>query len=99
MMRSSERVSLWLVCLWVCCFCFGLSAAQQKPSPSLPASVTLSNSKGFKVVLSPIGATIQNIFIPDCKTQKPVDVALGCVHSWQAKLWMTKAIAQPSRRV
>jgi hypothetical protein len=61
--------------------CLGLlvcaALAQQQKKQEVPPSVTLQNSKGFKVVLTPIGATIQNIFVPDCKTGKAVDVALG----------------------
>lgn len=68
-MRAAALALLLLGLLGLC------SAAEHK----LPPSVTLSNSKGFKVVLTPIGATIQNIFVPDCKTGKPLDVALGWV--------------------
>lgn len=57
--------------------CVGLCSAQQQQKQEVPPSVTLSNSKGFKVLLTPIGATIQNIFVPNCKTGKPIDVALG----------------------
>jgi hypothetical protein len=64
-----------LVCLGLL-VCVAMVAAQQKKQ-DIPPSVTLSNSKGFKVVLTPIGATIQNIFVPNCKTGKPIDVALG----------------------
>lgn len=54
------------------------STASPKQTGDLPASIVLENSKGgFKVVLSPIGATIQSILVPHCKTGKPVDVALG----------------------
>lgn len=67
------RRALFCVGLLVC---LGASAARLQ-DVQLPQSVTLSNSKGFKVVLTPIGATIQNIFVPDCKTGKAVDVALG----------------------
>jgi hypothetical protein len=68
-MRAAALALLLLGLLALC------SAAEHK----LPPSVTLSNSKGFKVVLTPIGATIQNIFVPDCKTGKALDVALGWV--------------------
>lgn len=59
--------------------CLGLlvCVAAQQQKQEVPPSVTLSNSKGFKVVLTPIGATIQNIFVPSCKTGKAIDVALG----------------------
>lgn len=63
--------------------CLGLllvSGTQgQQKKMDIPQSVTLSNSKGFKVVLTPIGATIQNIFVPNCKTGKLIDVTLGWV--------------------
>jgi hypothetical protein len=59
--------------------CLGLlvCVAAQQQKQEVPPSVTLSNSKGFKVVLTPIGATIQNIFVPSCKTGEAIDVALG----------------------
>lgn len=68
-LSKMRAAALALLLLGLC------SAAEQK----LPPSVTLSNSQGFKVVLTPIGATIQNIFVPDCKMGKPLDVALGWV--------------------
>lgn len=69
------RAAMALLCLGLMVGA-GLTAAQEKKQ-DIPPSVTLSNNKGFKVVLTPIGATIQNIFVPNCKTGKPVDVALG----------------------
>jgi hypothetical protein len=50
---------------------------EQQQLQEVPASVTLQNSRGFRVVLTPIGAAIQSMFVPDCSTGKAVDVVLG----------------------
>lgn len=74
------RSLLFLCCLLGVVVSAASAAPTQTAPPAtrdIPPSVTLSNSKGFKVVLSPIGATIQNIFVNNCRTGKAVDVALG----------------------
>jgi hypothetical protein len=58
--------------------CGTSATAPPAPSTALPPSVTLLNGKGFDVVLTPIGATIQAIRLPHCKdSSKQIDVALG----------------------
>lgn len=53
-------------------------AADAADAAAVDAGVTVQNKHGFKVVLTPTGATIQKLFVPSCKGKhRLVNVVLG----------------------
>lgn len=58
--------------------CGVLATLLPAPAAAAPELITLEN-KELKVVFLTTGATIQKLFVPDCKNPgKQIDVALGC---------------------